>query len=163
MTAALAYAAVGMTAPAPAPAPRVEVRSMILGVLKAHPEDLFTFPAGLAGLPDQKDWVLVQAGRPGYWWLQSRTEPGLAFLLADPFPAFPGYEVALGAGDLAVLESRGESDVVVLAIVTLPGRPGAPVVANLQGPVALDLRTRRGRQVVLSDSPFGTRCEMPAA
>lgn len=40
------------------------------------------------------------------------------------------------------------------------GRPGAPCVANLQGPIALDLRTRRGRQVVVPDSPFGTRCEM---
>jgi flagellar assembly factor FliW len=145
-------------------APRIEVRSMILGVVQAHPEHLFTFPAGLAGLPDQTEWVLVQAGRPGFWWLQARHEPGLAFLMADPFPAFPGYEVNLGRGDLAALGSRDAAgDVVVLAIVTLPARPGAPYVANLQGPVALDLRTRRGRQVVIAESSFGTRCEMKVA
>jgi flagellar assembly factor FliW len=155
---ALSNAPVAIVAPAE---PRVEVRSLILGVLRAHPDHLFTFPAGLAGLPEQKEWVLVQAGRHGYWWLQSRNEPGLAFLLADPFPAFPGYEVSLGAGDLAMLGSSAREDVVVLAIVTLPGRPGAPCVANLQGPVALDLRTRTGKQVVIADSPFGTRCEMP--
>lgn len=156
---ALAYATV--PAPSPAPTPAVEVRSLVLGTVRAHPDHLFTFPAGLAGLPQQRQWVLVQSGRPGFWWLQSVDEAGLAFLLADPFPAFPAYEVSLGAGDLSMLGAASPRDVVVLAIVTLPARPGAPCVANLQGPVALDLRTRRGKQVVIADSPFGTRCEMP--
>lgn len=154
---ALAYA---VPVVAPAPTPRVEVRSLVLGRLQVQPEHLFTFPGGLTGLPEQKQWVLVQAGRPGFWWLQSVDEAGLAFLLADPFPSFPEYQVDLGAGDLSVLGAASPGDVVVLAIVTLPGRPGAPCVANLQGPIALDLRTRRGRQVVIPDSPFGTRCEM---
>lgn len=158
---ALAYAMDPAAVPAPAPAPGVEVRSLVLGTLRVQPEHRFTFPRGLTGLPAQREWALVQAGRPGFWWLQSVDEAGLAFLLADPFPAFPEYAVELGAGDLAVLGAPSPRDVVVLAIVTLPGRPGAPCVANLQGPVALDLRTRRGAQVVVADSPFGTRCEMP--
>lgn len=164
---ALAYAfPAPMPGPAPVPtpatSPRVEVRSLILGTLQASPEHLFTFPAGLTGLPERKRWVLVQAGRAGFWWLQSLDEAGLAFLLADPFPAFPHYAVELGAGDLAALGAASPADVVALAVVTLPGRPGAPCVANLQGPIVLDLSTRRGRQVVIADSPFGTRCEMPA-
>lgn len=151
-----------MTAPALARGATLEVRSTTLGTLHADPADLVTFPSGLAGLPQAREWVLVRTEREGFYWLQSRQEAALTFLLADPFRAFPGYEVELGPGDLAALGSRGAQDVAVLAVVTLPGRPGAPLLANLQGPLALDLRTRRGRQVILSESPYGIRCEMAA-
>ena len=46
---------------------------------------------------------------------------------------------------------------LVLAIVTLPREPGEPATINLQGPLALNLGQRLGRQVVLDSERFGVR------
>jgi flagellar assembly factor FliW len=97
-------------------------------------------------------------------------EPGLVFLLADPFPAFPDYapdvpdaEVAALGGGLAPSAER----VAVFAILTL-GADGT-ASANLRAPVLVDVRARRGRQVVLPAErrgvaePFAMTSGAPAA
>lgn len=141
---------------------RIPVPSARLGTLLAEPSDLFTFPEGLVGLPAAREWVLVRGAREGFFWLQSRDEPALAFVLADPFRAFPEFEVELLEADLSLLRAREDSDVVVLSVVTLPARAGEPCTLNLQAPLALCVTTGRGRQVVRPESPHGTRCALKA-
>ena len=61
------------------------------------------FAQGLFGFPECRDFALIAAPRPGYYWLQSREFPTLAFLLVDPFLHFDEYAVDLGEGDSAAL------------------------------------------------------------
>ena len=117
-----------------------------------------TFPAGLFGFPECRDFRLSATTRPGLYWLRSSEHEALAFLLADPFLFFPEYTVDLSEGDLAGLASEDPSDLAVLAIVTLPRSAGEALTANLQGPVIVNLARRIARQVVLQDSRFGLRC-----
>jgi flagellar assembly factor FliW len=91
------------------------------------------------------------------FWLQSTQHAPLAFLLVDPFMHFPGYAVDLSAADLARVGTSEPSEIVVLAVVTVGSRDGAPPTANLQGPVVLNMRARQGFQIVLSVEGYGTR------
>lgn len=140
-----------------APAPDdVAVRSVLLGALVLPRSQVFTFPRGLLGFPEARSFALLPARRAGLFWLQSLEFDALTFLLVDPFPVVEGYALELG-GPEGAPGPVAPDHILVLAIVTLPREPGQTATANLQGPLALDLVARTGRQVVLQDSPFGVR------
>ncbi len=138
--------------------PPMTIASDLLGPLEVAQEENFRFPQGIFGFPDCSSFVLLGAGRAGLYWLQSAEFSSLTFLVVDPFPLFPGYSVELSEGDTTDLEVEGPDEVSILAIVTLPGSTDEMPTANLQGPLALNMRTRTARQIVLEGSSFGTRC-----
>jgi len=137
--------------------PSMTVHSDLLGPLTVAPEDVVRFPSGLFGFPECREFVLVPGSREGTYWLQSVEHGTLAFLLVDPFLFFDDYAVDLGAADRAELEVEEASDVMVLTIVTLPRTRREPPTTNLQGPLALNLRSRKGKQVAISERDLGLR------
>jgi flagellar assembly factor FliW len=133
------------------------VASDVLGPLTVGRAELLQFPQGLYGFPECQGWVLVPTKREGLFWLQSTQHAPLAFLLVDPFMHFPGYAVDLSGADLARVGTSEPSEIILLAVVTVGSRAGAPPTANLQGPVVLNMRARQGFQIVLSVEGYGTR------
>ena len=141
----------------PAKIRRRKLHSHLLGDVMVTDESILEFPEGLFGFATCTKWVLVDAGRPGWMWLHALDHPALAFLLADPFESFPGFSVELSAQDLAALDAQSATEVAVFAIVTLPMTAGESMSINLQGPVAIALPARRGKQLVLSDARLGAK------
>jgi flagellar assembly factor FliW len=109
------------------------------------------FPAGLFGFPESRLFRLSDTGRTGLFWLESAEDEPLRFIVADPFRFFPGYSVELGRADEALLDVSDPVDVAILGIVTLPAAAGSPWTANLQAPIAFNVRTGTARQIVLND------------
>jgi flagellar assembly factor FliW len=144
-------------ATAPSDAPASSVDSAILGALDVGEDQVFRFPRGILGFPTCHHYVLLPADREGFFWLQSVDCGSLAFLLVDPFEFVDGFFVDLGETDLVPLEATDASEMAVLAIVTLPSEPQEPPTANLQGVLAFNFSNRIGRQVIVQDSPHGTR------
>ncbi len=142
------------------PEPPMNVVSSLLGDLDSSTDVVMHFPNGVFGFPGCRDWVIADAGRAGLYWLQSTEAEALTFLIADPFVFFPDYVVDLGAGPLDELRATSPTDVAVFAIITLPGPADPCPTVNLQGPLVLNLKTRRGLQLVMQDSPFGVRHEL---
>ena len=143
-------------APAADDAAAVLVPSAVLGPVPVRDADRVHFPAGLYGFAAARDFALVPAGPPGLVWMQSTVEPGLVFLLADPFPAFPGYAPDVPDAELAALGdglAPPAERVAVFAVVTLAGE--AQASANLRAPVLVDVHRRRAPQVLLPDEPRG--------
>lgn len=145
-------------APTPEDTRPMIVQSVILGPLAVPEESVIRFPTGLFGLGECREFAFLPAHREGLYWLQSVEHADLAFVLVDPFPHFPGYGADIGAADLIDLGGVEGSEVAILAIVTLPEtREGKPT-ANLQGPLALSLKSRLGKQIALEDPSLGVRC-----
>lgn len=136
---------------------RRRVDSRLFGEMIVSEDSILEFPDGLFGFASCKQWVMVTAERAGWCWLHALDHPALAFLLADPFEAVREFSVELSAQDLAVLGARSATEVAVFAIVTLPRVEGDVMTMNLQGPVAIALPARRGRQLVLGDARFGAK------
>ncbi len=134
------------------------VQSDLLGTLEVTEEEIIDFPAGLFGFPECRSFILLPAARDGVYWLQSVEHGALAFLLADPFQYFEGYSVDLPPADRKDLRVASQSDLVVLAIVTLPRSREEMPTANLQGPLAINLISRRGKQLAIGESEHGIRC-----
>jgi flagellar assembly factor FliW len=136
---------------------RMIVQSDLLGPLDIAPEELIFFPGGLFGFPESRMFVLLPAAREGMFWLQSTEHGTLVFLLADPFRYFDDYVVDLSAADRAELHVAQALDVAILAVVTLPQDRQECPTANLQGPIAVNLVTRRAKQLALGETQFGIR------
>jgi flagellar assembly factor FliW len=145
------------------PAATMMIQSDLLGSLEIAADELIEFPAGIFGFPECQRFVLVSTERDGLYWLQSADHSALAFLVVDPFLHFEGYEVDLGAAERKELDVADEGDVVVLSIVTLPQRRTEQPTANLQGPVAVNLRARIGLQLAIAESRWGMRCPVDLA
>lgn len=143
--------------------PFMQVHSAFLGTLEVAEQEIIRFADGLFGFHDERDFVLVASSAEGFYWLQSVEHGSLVFVLADPFLLFENYSVDLSPADLFGLGASEKSNIALLSIVTLPTQQGERPTANLQGPLALNLQTGRGRQLALQHSEFGVRCpfDMP--
>jgi len=124
---------------------------------RSEPAVSVFFPEGILGFPACRRFTLSGAEADGFFWLRAEEQGAPAFLLVDPFRAMEGFVVDLGDPDLHHLQAHHAPDIGILAIVTLPARAGESPTANLQGVVAFNLSRGIGRQVVVQDSPFGTR------
>ena len=142
--------------------PRITYPTELFGPLRASAEHVLVFQDGLLGFPTCTRWMLLEGVRTGTAWLQSLDHMALAFLLVDPFIAFDEFAVELGSADIRRLGTTGDNDVLVWAMVTVPAASDMPITANLRGPIVIDVRTRRGMQLVLPESTWGLREIVPS-
>ena len=133
----------------------MRIETTRFGHIDINEADIITMPQGLYGFETQQRYCLLQHALGSlYRWLQSVTEPSLAFIVIDPFVYFHDYEIDISDADAIFLELNDPSDVKVLALVTFGERD---VTANLLGPVVLNRARRVARQIVASDQRYGVR------
>jgi flagellar assembly factor FliW len=102
--------------------------------------------------------------RPGsmFRWLQSMEDRDLAFVVIDPCRVENEYPIDLVRKHLGFLELSEDEEIVVLALCTIPPRPGKPTV-NLLAPIGVGLNSKRGAQVLLHETKYEARTEfLPA-
>lgn len=138
------------------PTHEVDVESTVLGSLRVPEDQVYAFEHGILGLPEARTFALLPAERDGFFWLQSLESEALTFLLIDPFRFVEDYSVELSPQEVGELTPSEPADILVLSILTLPKTPEDPATANLQGPLALNVREGKGKQVVLQ-TPYGLR------
>ncbi|MBT8334325.1 MAG: flagellar assembly protein FliW, partial [Deltaproteobacteria bacterium] len=64
------------------------------GAVEYDPKNLLHFPAGLIGLPNLHDFVVIPNKKEGpLFWIQSIDDPDMAFVLTDPTNFFLDYSV----------------------------------------------------------------------
>ncbi|MBQ0051728.1 MAG: flagellar assembly protein FliW [Treponema sp.] len=134
----------------------MEVKTKSLGTVQVDESKIIKFPNGLLGFEDYHNFAILECEYKPFLWMQSLEEPGLAFLIVDPFIIADTYELDVDDKTLAEIEIETAGDVIVFAIVTVPA-DGGPVTANLQGPVVINKHNNQAMQVILSDSRWTTK------
>lgn len=119
------------------------------------------FPEGLYGFEEYKDFLLFESEYEPFFWLKSKENNSLAFLVVDPFIICTEYELDVDDKMLSKIGVTSPADVFVLSIVTVPS-DGSPVTANLQGPLIVNKLNNKCMQIVLSDPTWGTKHDILA-
>jgi flagellar assembly factor FliW len=119
------------------------------GELKVPEEKAFIFPEGLIGFPSLRRFVILDYRDTELQWLQSVDEPDIAFMVINPFLLTNEYQFELPEPARVLLEVEDPSEVVTLVILRVEG---GKVIANFQGPLVINSRTRKGLQLVLEDN-----------
>lgn len=86
-----------------------------------------------------------------YVYIQSDEDEYVGFLAANPFLFFKEYEFELSEQDKQELKIATERDVLVLGIITIR-EPFQESTMNLLAPLVINVRTMRGKQIVLHQS-----------
>ncbi len=140
----------------------MRIENTRLGDLEVEDARIVTIPDGILGFPDSRRYVVLDLRKgSSLKWLLSVDRPELAFVVTDPHPWFPDYAVSLSDTDVAALAFREKDELSVMAIVTARGRRREDTTLNLRAPVAVNLRTLLGKQVVLSEDRWGVRVPLP--
>ncbi len=136
----------------------MKITSSRFGEIEIDDEQQIFFKEGLLGFENLKNFVLLPVNNSMiFTWLQSTEEGEIAFLLADPFMFFPGYEVELDESIREDLQIDAAKDVVIQAIVTIPEAGVKDMTANLLGPLVINVNDRIGKQTVLTQTNYTTR------
>lgn len=141
----------------------MEITTSRFGPIEIEADDVIRFPAGLLGLEDCRQWVLLADRRnDALAWLQSVERPEVALPVVSPRRFVRGYQMRVARRELAPLELPDVKAAKVLAIV---GKTDRTITLNLKAPLVINLERCLGRQVVTNgDLPirFELGSEPPA-
>ena len=137
----------------------MDVKTKSMGIISIDEDHVITLPDGLFGFEDFKKYALVDSQYEPLLLMQSLDEQGLCFFLIDPFLICNDYEVDADDKILEKIDLKEPSDVCVMAIVTVPAH-GSHVTANLQGPLIINRKNRKGMQIVLPNDKYTTKYDI---
>jgi len=125
------------------------------GQLEVNRDRLIVFEEGILGFPSQHEYALIQTGEgSGFYWLQSVDARELAFVVCDPRLFVTDYQVSLKVEDL---ERIGINDPQEGQVFVIVNKVGDLLTGNFQGPLVVNVASRKARQLVLSDKRYATR------
>ncbi|MDR1654484.1 MAG: flagellar assembly protein FliW [Treponema sp.] len=138
----------------------MKVATKPYGLIEVDERQKIHFPKGLFGFEGIKDYLLLDADRQPFYWLQAQEVEQLAFILINPFLFRPDYELNIDDEELKAVGITGVDKALVFSIVTMLS--GSPMTANLQGPLVINRDTRVGLQAILSDSRWKIKHDVMA-
>jgi flagellar assembly factor FliW len=131
------------------------VNTTRFGDVQVDAAKVITLPRGIIGFPDEKQYVLLkhQPESPLFW-LQSVTNPDLAFVVVTPGLFKPDYRVPVGPPLLEALGAQSPDEIQVYVLVTVPQGHPERMTANLKGPLLVNTGSHLGQQVVVDDPDY---------
>ncbi len=140
----------------------MRVQTKAYGEIDLDDRQRVVFPEGILGFEDLKEYALLDAAQPPFYWLQSLQRVEIAFVMIEPTAFKPDYTPDVEPEDLAEIGLIGlGEDALVFAIVTIP-EDARKMTANLQGPVIINRKTRMGRQFISTNPDWKVRHEIMA-
>lgn len=109
---------------------------------------------GLIGFTDFTKFVLLDYNPP-FSWLHSIETPELAFVVVNGAEFGDHYSFPLPKDDKE-LDFGPDPDYAVVNLVSVRPHP-LPTTVNLKAPIVVNLKNKRGRQLVLDMSNFPTQ------
>jgi flagellar assembly factor FliW len=119
------------------------------------------FENGLFGFENLEEYVILDAERQPFFWLQSVDVEKVAFILINPFLFRPDYELNIDDDELKDIGISHPDNALIFAICTIPG-DGSPMTANLQGPIIINKENCKGKQAILTDPRWKTKHDVLA-
>lgn len=127
--------------------------TFLFGAIEIASESVIEFPNGLPGFPDNRRFALIHEENtgesPASFTLQSLDDRNVALQIADPGAYGLHYELELSDDEAALLKSSDPADIALMLVLYRQEDAGAPIRANLQAPLLINTRSRRGLQKVM--------------
>ncbi|WP_409479178.1 flagellar assembly protein FliW [Pseudobdellovibrio sp. HCB154] len=127
------------------------------GQVNLQQDDIITFPEGLLGFQDLRNFVLLDDPNDDIFaWLQSCELPSIAFPVLEPEIFGQYYSVNLTKNELELLKIKADQKPTFMNIITIPDDP-TQMTANVKAPIVINPEARIARQCVLQDNNLAIR------
>jgi flagellar assembly factor FliW len=134
----------------------MKIRTKPYGEMEIEDRQRIIFPRGVFGFEELREFALLDASQPPFYWLQSLQRVEVAFVLIDPLFFRPDYAPDVDPAELQEIDIRQPEDMLLFTIVTIP-EDSSRMTANLQGPLLINRRTSVGRQSISMNPQWGVR------
>lgn len=131
----------------------MKVDTANFGELNVKEEMTITFPEGILGFEELRQFAILETDMNTLLWLQSIENPNIAFPIICPFLLQEDYAFELDDEVLTKMDITSEEDVMVYSIVTIPEKI-KDMTANLLAPLVVNNKNRLGQQIVLRDERY---------
>jgi len=112
----------------------------------------FELVGGLIGLEEYTRYeLLINEEEEPFKWIRSVDHHELGFVVIEPSSILNDYDVEIADDDAAKLEIESAEDVIILNIVTLKDDDIESATVNLIGPIVINRRTLRGKQLIAAN------------
>ena len=130
------------------------VQSTRFGDMSVAADTIIDFPAGLIGFPRHKKYVMFDH-KPPFAWLHSTEDPSLAFVVMDGSQFTEQFDMKIPFGSTEIDLQEGD-EFAILIVVTVRSDPKF-TTANVKAPLFVNVKNRKGTQVIYDDPKFPTR------
>lgn len=136
----------------------MQLNTRHFGIIEIEESDILSFKEGLPGFEYIKKFMLIKPedAKSPFLWLQSVDHPEFTFVVVDPFKVKEDYTIDVPDSDIAALGIEDPAEILVFCIVVIP-EDVSKMTANLKGPVIINTKLRKGKQVLLENSPYSIR------
>ena len=134
----------------------MEVYTSRFGDINVPEDSLYVFPSGLLGFTSETQFAIISENDGPLKWMQSLSNPELAFVVCDPLVFKSDYQVKVPKSELMEIGVDDVSKAVILVILVIREKP-EDITANLLGPLVFNSMNRKAKQLVLSDSELSTK------
>ena len=138
----------------------MKVKTKFFDEVEVAAAEIIHFPGGLPGFETEQEFIYLHSEDSVFGCLQSCHRSETAFIVVSPFVVCPDYDFELLETKQAKLGITKPEEVMVLAIVTIP--PGKPdkATVNLQAPIVISAKAKKGAQLILSESGYPLRFKL---
>jgi flagellar assembly factor FliW len=124
-------------------------------------DKIISFSEGLPGFPDLKEFVMSQLPeeRP-FAWMHALGVNKVSFAIVDAFAWLKEFSLEVDDSVLQQMGSTDPLDYAVYFILKMEKQDGRTVLqANAKGPLMVNVKTRRARQVLINENPSLAKAE----
>lgn len=122
-------------------------------------EKTIEFIDSIPGFLGYKDYIIIlnEDEENPFHKLQSIEEPELSFIIINPFLFKPDYDFKLPESTIEKLDIEEVKDILVYSVVTIPQEDYTKITANLLGPIIINTKNNKAKQVALNENEYTTK------
>lgn len=128
----------------------LEIDSKAYGRIQISEEKLILFSDGILGFENLNHYYILDWDKGPFYWLQSRDEKEVAFVVMNPIFFKSDYVLKLSQEDFKdiglMTPKEVETNLLHFVIVTIPTNEAQNMTANLLGPIIINQEKRIGKQ-----------------
>lgn len=136
----------------------IKINTKRFGEMEFSEDSVVVVLGGLIGLAGHENFIIIryQDDSPFYW-LQCVDEPELALVMISPLMFKADYDPPIPLSVSQDLDVQSPEELSVFVIVTIPAGSPQDMTANLLGPLMVNPRSRRAKQLVLDERLYSHR------
>ena len=134
----------------------MKIISRNFGEIEFDEDKIIDFPEGITGFKELKKYIIIEDPESTFCYLQSVENESICFIIINPFLLCKDYTIDIKDQDIKALGGGNEEKVGVYVTATVVG-PLEEATVNLVAPIIIQNETKKGMQVILENTQYGTK------
>ena len=133
---------------------KVKIETTRFGEIEINEEEIIEFVVGPYGFEELTEYTLLADEDSPFFWLQSISDPDLAFVVTEPWAFYEDYEFDLHDEIKNKLNLSDQEEVLVINMITVPNDKPKEMTMNLKAPIIINKEDKLAKQIILEEEEY---------